>query len=214
MNWADPNGITFPILDDNESLLANRWGVSGIPSYTLIGRDMTYIVVNGYASPGQIEEALAEPVPEVEGDMPPALEPGDSADPGDVDGGEDGERARLAHSVLQGRQLPAKPLVDVVEHAARAREGSAPVRGRRAMASERCERVAPLAALLVVSDDARECHLGHGEAAIAVCEGVVRREAVEVDVEEEVAERLHLSLAAAHPRAVLHQVVRKGEPTC
>ena len=56
------------------------------------------------------------------------------------------------------------------------------------MASEQCERVAPLAALLVVSDDARECHLGHGEAAVAdVCEGVVRREAVEVDVEEEVA---------------------------
>lgn len=96
MNWADPNGITFPILDDNESLLANRWGVSGIPSYTLIGRDMTYIVVNGYASPGQIEEALAEPVPEVEWDMPPALEPGDSADPGDVDGGEDGESASAA----------------------------------------------------------------------------------------------------------------------
>jgi len=66
----------------------------------------------------------------------------------------------------------------------------------------------------VVSDDARECHLGHGEAAVAVCERVVRREAVEIDVEEEVAERLHLSLAAAHPRAVLHQVVRKGEPTC
>ena len=33
VNWADPNGITFPILDDNQSLLANRWGVSGIPSY-------------------------------------------------------------------------------------------------------------------------------------------------------------------------------------
>ena len=88
VNWADPNGITFPILDDNQSLLANRWGVSGIPSYTLIGRDMTYVVVNGYASPSQIEAALDEPVPEVEWDMPPPLEPGDSAEPGDVEDSE------------------------------------------------------------------------------------------------------------------------------
>ena len=54
------------MLDDNNGMLANRWGVSGIPSYTLIGRDMTYIVVNGNPSLGDIETALDEPVPEVE----------------------------------------------------------------------------------------------------------------------------------------------------
>ena len=100
MNWADPNGTLR--FSTTTSLLANRWGVSGIPSYTLIGRDMTYIVVNGYANPGQIEEAL-EPVPEVEWDMPPALEPGDSADPGDVDGGEDGESASAAPTMPTAR---------------------------------------------------------------------------------------------------------------
>lgn len=76
------------MLDDNASLLANRWGVSGIPSYTLIGRDMSYIVVNGYASAGQIEDALDEPVPEVDWDVPPPLDPEDSAEPGDVVDGE------------------------------------------------------------------------------------------------------------------------------
>jgi protein-disulfide isomerase-like protein with CxxC motif len=54
------------VLDDNTGMLANRWGVSGIPSYTLIGRDMAYVIVNGYPSPSQIEAALDEPVPEVE----------------------------------------------------------------------------------------------------------------------------------------------------
>jgi hypothetical protein len=82
------------VLDDVGGGLASRWGVSGIPSYTLIGRDMTYIVVNGHPSDGQIEDALDEPVPEVEWDEPPPLEPGDSAEPGDVDGeGGEGEGA-------------------------------------------------------------------------------------------------------------------------
>jgi MYXO-CTERM domain-containing protein len=90
ITWADDigNGITFPVLDDSQSLLANRWGVSGIPSYTLIGRDMTYIIVNGHASSGDIETALDEPVPDVEWDEPPALDPEDSAEPGDVVDGE------------------------------------------------------------------------------------------------------------------------------
>ena len=94
ITWADEtgNGITFPVLDANEQLLANRWGVSGIPSYTLIGRDMTYVVVNGNPSASQIENALDEPVPEVEWDAPPPLNPEDSAEPGDVGGeGEEGE---------------------------------------------------------------------------------------------------------------------------
>jgi MYXO-CTERM domain-containing protein len=76
------------VLDDDTGLLANRWGVSGIPSYTLIGRDMTYVVVNGYPSPSQIEAALDEPVPEVAWDAPPPLDPEDSAAPGDVVDGE------------------------------------------------------------------------------------------------------------------------------
>ena len=90
ITWADDtgNGITFPVLDDNQGLLANRWGVSGIPSYTLIGRDMSYIVVNGHPSAGQIEDALDEPVPDVDWDAPPDLEPEDSAAPGDVVDGE------------------------------------------------------------------------------------------------------------------------------
>ena len=79
------------MLDDNTGMLANRWGVSGIPSYTLIGRDMTYVVVNGYPSASDIEQALDEPVPDVEWDAPPALNPEDSAEPGDVDGEDGGE---------------------------------------------------------------------------------------------------------------------------
>ena len=93
MRWADEigNGLTFPVLADEGGQIANRYGVSGIPAYTLISRTMEYLVlnVNGGINPADIEEALDEEWPDVPWNEPPPLEPGDSADP--VEGGGDGE---------------------------------------------------------------------------------------------------------------------------
>ena len=83
--WAEEigGGLTFPVLDDANNQIAARYGVTGIPSYTLISRNMEYVIADGYATESDIETALEEAVPDVDWNEPPTLNPGDSAEPGD-----------------------------------------------------------------------------------------------------------------------------------
>ena len=74
-SWAEEYGLTFPVLADP------GWGESskyeqngGIPTFHLLGRDLTIRILDGYPSAGDIETALGEPMPEVEWDAPPSLD--------------------------------------------------------------------------------------------------------------------------------------------
>lgn len=73
--WADEFGLTFPVLADPQ------WGESdkyeqngGIPTFHLLGRDMTIRMLDQYVTGADIQEALEEPWPEVEWEQPPDLE--------------------------------------------------------------------------------------------------------------------------------------------
>ena len=73
--WADTHGITFPILADPNWGHSNKYEQDfGIPTFHLLGRDMTIRMLDAYPSPSDIQEALDEEIPEVEWDEPPALE--------------------------------------------------------------------------------------------------------------------------------------------
>ena len=84
-SWAEEYGLTFPVLADP------GWGESskyeqngGIPTFHLLGRDLTIRILDGYPSAGDIEAALAEPMPEVEWDAPPAWTTGRNTRPSTV----------------------------------------------------------------------------------------------------------------------------------
>jgi MYXO-CTERM domain-containing protein len=89
--WAEApsNTLTFPVLSDP------GWGISsrferdnGIPTYSLIGRNMELLIVDGWPSEGQIDAALEEEIPEVAWDEPPDLGEGGG---GPVDDGNNPE---------------------------------------------------------------------------------------------------------------------------
>lgn len=83
MTWAERYGQTFPVLSDPGWGISNRFEKDfGIPTFSLIGRDMTLRIVDGYPSPTDIEAALAEPVPDVPWNEPPDLS-GADVDTGD-----------------------------------------------------------------------------------------------------------------------------------
>ena len=76
--------------------MASRYEVDNyIPSYSLIGRDMRLLIHDGNVTDAQIEDALAEPIPEVAWDQPPDLGAG-----GDEDG--DGDLAYTQSSPFGG----------------------------------------------------------------------------------------------------------------
>ncbi len=61
--WATmpSNDQTFPILSDGGWSICSRWEQDGgIPTYSLIGRDMTYWTIDGNPSSSTINSALAE----------------------------------------------------------------------------------------------------------------------------------------------------------
>ncbi len=73
--WADRFGLTFPILADPGWVESNKYEQDfGIPTFHLLGRDLTIRILDGYVSAAAIQEALDEPVPEVPWDQPPALD--------------------------------------------------------------------------------------------------------------------------------------------
>ena len=81
--WRDDFSVTFPVVSDEGWAVSNGYEQdSGIPTFSLIGRDMTLRTLDGSHSDGEIEQLLAEEIPEVEWDMPSELETDDAA-PGD-----------------------------------------------------------------------------------------------------------------------------------
>lgn len=75
--WAEAPGtaLTFPILSDGGWSTANTYEVDNyIPSYSLIGRNMELLILDGSVSGAQISNALDEPIPEVEWEIPPELD--------------------------------------------------------------------------------------------------------------------------------------------
>lgn len=84
MTWAERYGHTFPVLSDPGWGISNRYEKDyGIPTFSLIGRDMTLRIVDGNVTPSAIEEALAEPVPDVPWNEPPDLSGAPEDDGGD-----------------------------------------------------------------------------------------------------------------------------------
>ena len=80
VRWVEnpQEDLTFPILADPGWSISNRFERDfGIPTYSLISREMELLIVDGSVSASDIEDALAAPVPDVEWDQPPALEGGD-----------------------------------------------------------------------------------------------------------------------------------------
>jgi hypothetical protein len=80
VRWAEmsQDDLTFPVLSDHNWEVSTRFERDfGIPTYSLIGRDMELLVVDDPVSTSDIETALEAPVPEVEWDVPPALGNGD-----------------------------------------------------------------------------------------------------------------------------------------
>lgn len=73
--WAETHGLHFPVLADPNWSVGNPIERdNNIPTFHLIGRDMTLRVIDGFVGTSQIEAALAEPVPEVSWDAPPDLD--------------------------------------------------------------------------------------------------------------------------------------------
>ncbi len=97
--WADRFGLTFPVLADPQWGESNKYEQDfGIPTYHLLGRDLTIRILDGYVSPAAIQEALDEPIPEVPWDEPPSLdeivdEPADDGAAGGPDGFSGSEEA-------------------------------------------------------------------------------------------------------------------------
>ncbi len=97
--WANAPGtpLTFPILSDGGWSVANAYEVDNyIPSYSLIGRNMEVLILDGSVSGAQISSALDEPIPEVEWDIPPELDSADGI------GGGDGESPASQSSPFGG----------------------------------------------------------------------------------------------------------------
>ena len=66
-SWASApnNDLTFPVLSDPGWGVSNRYEIdNGIPTYSLIGRDMQILIRDGWPSPSDISSARAEPVPD------------------------------------------------------------------------------------------------------------------------------------------------------
>jgi len=73
-SWASGYGQTLPTLSDGGWGVSNGYETDGyIPTYSLIGRDMTVRIRDGGVSASSINSALAEPVPDVDWDEPPSL---------------------------------------------------------------------------------------------------------------------------------------------
>jgi peroxiredoxin len=73
--WRDDFSVTFPVVSDEGWAVSNGYEQDGgIPTFSLIGRDMTLRTLDAGHSDGEIESLLAEEAPEVEWDMPEALE--------------------------------------------------------------------------------------------------------------------------------------------
>jgi len=73
-NWATGYNQTLPTLSDGGWAVSNTYEQDfGIPTYSLIGRDMTVRIRDGSISSSAINSALSEPVPQVAWDEPPAL---------------------------------------------------------------------------------------------------------------------------------------------
>ncbi|MCO4772416.1 MAG: hypothetical protein KDA24_20450 [Deltaproteobacteria bacterium] len=74
-SWAEDYGLTFPVLADPGWGESNKYEQDfGIPTFHLLGRDLTIRTLDGFVSAGDIEAALAEPVPEVSWDEPPSID--------------------------------------------------------------------------------------------------------------------------------------------
>lgn len=73
--WAEEYGLTFPVLADPGWAESNKYEQDhGIPTFHLLGRDLTIRILDGHPSDADIQEALDEPVPEVEWNEPPSLD--------------------------------------------------------------------------------------------------------------------------------------------
>jgi len=73
-DWATVYNQTIPVLSDGGWAVSNTYEQDfGIPTYSLIGRDMTVRIRDGSVSNSAIDSALSEPVPQVVWDEPPAL---------------------------------------------------------------------------------------------------------------------------------------------
>jgi MYXO-CTERM domain-containing protein len=73
--WADEFGLTFPVLADPGWTESNKYEQDfGIPTFHLLGRDLTIRILDGSVSENAIQDALDEPIPEVDWDEPPGLD--------------------------------------------------------------------------------------------------------------------------------------------
>jgi MYXO-CTERM domain-containing protein len=73
--WAEEYGLTFPVLADPGWAESNKYEQDhGIPTFHLLGRDLTIRILDGHPSDADIQEALDEPVPTVEWNAPPSLD--------------------------------------------------------------------------------------------------------------------------------------------
>ena len=73
--WADQFNLTFPVLADPGWTESNKYEQDfGIPTFHLLGRDLSIRILDGYVSEDAIQEALDEPIPDVEGDEPRGLD--------------------------------------------------------------------------------------------------------------------------------------------
>ena len=73
--WAERFDLTFPVLADPGWGESNKYEQDfGIPTFHLLGRDLTIRILDGYVSPEAIQEALDEPIPEVPWNEPPSAD--------------------------------------------------------------------------------------------------------------------------------------------
>lgn len=80
IRWRDDFDLTFPVVADPGWAVSNGYEQDdGIPTYSLVGRDMTLRTLDGSHSDAEIEALLEEEIPEVEWDMPTELEISDDA---------------------------------------------------------------------------------------------------------------------------------------
>jgi peroxiredoxin len=80
--WRDDFSLTFPVVSDEGWAVSNGYEQDGgIPTYSLIGRDMTIRTLDGSHSDGEIEQLLAEEAPEVDWEMPEEQETTDDEVP-------------------------------------------------------------------------------------------------------------------------------------
>ena len=101
--WAETYGLTFPVLTDPGWAESNKYEQDhGIPTFHLLGRDLTIRILDGQVSESAIQEALDEPVPEVDWDAPPPLDEPMTEEALDVEGDEGDE----AQAEPQFRESP------------------------------------------------------------------------------------------------------------